>query len=65
MTAEAPPAHGWLTPPEAALLIGGPQMAPSTVNRWINDGAVPTNALLKIGKTRYRIARWWAEGRRP
>lgn len=51
-------APGWLTTGQAATLSG---LGRSTVYRWIRDGLIPSNALIRTGN-RSRIARWWVMG---
>lgn len=50
----------WLRLGEAAALAG---VSRWTLWRWIVDGVVPPNAVLKVGKVQHRISRDWLEAR--
>lgn len=51
----------WLRASPAAAIAGVSRI---TIWRWIVNGVIPDNALLKRG-CQYRIARWWLEKGNP
>ena len=48
----------WLTRRDAAKLLG---VSPTTLWRWMVNGAIPRASLLQTG-SRYRYARAWCTG---